>query len=355
MIYLSIFIQQILFYLDLLIQKKDNKKLILIISVIIITFLIALRQHFPDQGAYEDAFIVSPPVTSFSTENIEIGYAETGYLFLASIVKAIMNNVTFYLFMMAALSMFLLYKSLNTYCILPLIGLANYVGRFLINRDFIQMRSSLAILLIIFASKYLLKKQYIKYLLVILLAYQFHHLAFIAIPFIFIYRYQPSNKIIIISLIVAAALSQFAMQSISAIVESWSQDLNYEVYTQHEYILQSLGLSNPMIYWQLFILALFMSKEKEISQQTQFYKLFRSGYFYSTLILILFCNYNALSGRTSTLFATFEIFIIPLIIYNYKGIPKILFSILFSIMFSYFFYTKYTETMRMIMEDYNFI
>ena len=355
MIYLSIFIQQILFYLDLLIQKKDNKKLILIISLITITFLIALRQNFPDQGAYEDAFIASPPITSFSTENIEIGYVETGYLFLASIVKVIMNNVTFYLFMMGALSMFLLYKSLNTYCILPLIGLANYVGRFLINRDFIQMRSSLAILLIIFASKFLVKKQYIKYLLIILLAYQFHHMAFIAIPFIFIYRYQPSNKIIIISLIVAAALSQFAMQSISAIVESWSQDLNYEAYTQHEYILQSLGLSNPMIYWQLFILALFMSKEKEISQQTQFYKLFRSGYFYSTLILILFCNYNALSGRTSTLFATFEIFIIPLIIYNYKGIPKILFSILFSIMISYFFYTKYTETMIMIMESYNFI
>ena len=346
MIYLSIFIQQILFYLDLLIQKKDNKKLILIISLIIITFLIALRQHFPDQGAYEDAFIVSPPITSFSTENIEIGYAETGYLFLASIVKAIMNNVTFYLFMMGALSMFLLYKSLNTYCILPLIGLANYVGRFLINRDFIQMRSSLAILLIIFASKYLL---------VILLAYQFHHLAFIAIPFIFIYRYQPSNKIIIISLIVAAALSQFAMQSISSIVELWSQDLNYEVYTQHEYVEQALGLKNPMIYWQVFILFLFLLREKEISQQTPFYHMLRSGYFYSTLILILFCNYTALSGRTSTLFATFEIFMIPLIIYSSKGVSKISFSILFSIMFSYFFYTKYTETMKIIMEYYNSI
>ena len=349
MIYLSIFIQQILFYLDLLIQKKDNKKLILIISLIIITFLIALRQHFPDQGAYEDAFIVSPPVTSFSTENIEIGYAETGYLFLASIVKAIMNNVTFYLFMMGALSMFLLYKSLNAYCILPLIGLANYVGRFLINRDFIQMRSSLAILLIIFASKYLLKKQYIKYLLVILLAYQFHHLAFIDIPFIFIYRYQPSNKIIIISLIVAAALSQFAMQSISAIVESWSQDLNYEVYTQQDYVVSALGLKNPMIYWQIFILGLFIIKEKDISQQTPYYHFFKSGYFYSTLILILFCNYTALSGRTSTLFATFEIFIIPLIINNSKNISKNLLSLFFAIMFSYFLYGKYAETRQRIL------
>ena len=235
MIYLSIFIQQILFYIDLLIQKKDGKKIILIITLIVISILIGLRKNFPDQIAYEQAFDLAPSLTSFSTENIEIGYAETGYLFLASIVKAIMDNLVFYFFIMGSLSMLLLYKSLNTYCILPIIGLANYVGRFLINRDFIQIRSSLAILLIIFASKFLVKKQYIKYLLIILLAYQFHHMAFIAIPFIFIYRYQPSNKIIIISLIIAAALSQFAMQSISTFVDSWSQDLNYEVYTQQDY------------------------------------------------------------------------------------------------------------------------
>lgn len=355
MIYLSIFIQQVLFYIDLLIQKKDGKKIILIITLIVISILIGLRKNFPDQIAYEQAFDLAPSLTSFSTENIEIGYAETGYLFLASIVKAIMDNLVFYFFVMGSLSMLLLYKSLNTYCILPIIGLANYVGRFLINRDFIQMRSSLAILLIIFASKFLVRKQYIKYLLIILLAYQFHHMAFIAIPFIFIYRYQPSNKIIIISLIIAAALSQIAMQSISTVVYSWSQDLNYETYTQREYVEHALGLKNPMIYWQVFILGLFMIKEKDISQQTPYYKLLRSGYFYSTLILILFCNYTALSGRTSTLFATFEIFMIPLIIYSYKGLPKISLSILFSTMFSYFFYTKYTETMKVIMEYYNLI
>ena len=355
MIYLSIFIQQVLFYIDLLIQKKDGKKIILISTLIVISILIGLRKNFPDQIAYEQAFDLAPSLTSFSTENIEIGYAETGYLFLASIVKAIMDNLVFYFFVMGSLSMLLLYKSLNTYCILPIIGLANYVGRFLINRDFIQMRSSLAILLIIFASKFLVRKQYIKYLLIILLAYQFHHMAFIAIPFIFIYRYQPSNKIIIISLIIAAALSQIAMQSISTVVYSWSQDLNYETYTQREYVEHALGLKNPMIYWQVFILGLFMIKEKDISQQTPYYKLLRSGYFYSTLILILFCNYTALSGRTSTLFATFEIFMIPLIIYSYKGLPKISLSILFSTMFSYFFYTKYTETMKVIMEYYNLI
>lgn len=350
MIYLAILFQQILYYIDLVVKEQKYKKIILIGTLVIITIIIGLRQNFPDQGAYEDAFIVSPPITSFSTENIDIGYAEIGYLFLASIIKAIMNNVTFYLFMMGALSMFLLYKSLKTYCILPLIGLANYVGRFLINRDFIQMRSSLAILLIIFASKFLVKKQYIKYLLIILLAYQFHHMAYLAIPFIFIYKYQPSNKTIIISLFIAAILSQFAMQSISTLVESWSQELQYSAYTQLENNISSKGLGNPMIYWQLFILGLFMLKEKKISQQILYYKLLRSGYFYSTLILILFCNYAALSGRTSTLFSTFEIFIIPLIINYSKGANKYILSFVFITMFSYFLYTKYTETMNIIIE-----
>lgn len=349
MIYIYIIIQQILFYIDLLIEKKSSKKLILIITLTIITVLIAFRQYFPDQDAYEEAFIVAPPITSFSTENIQFGYVETGYLMLASIVKIIKNDIVFYFFAMGALSMFLLYKTLNTYCILPLIGLVNYVGRFLISRDFIQMRSSLTILLIIFASKYLVKNQYIKYLLFILLGYQFHHLALIAIPFIFIYKYQPSNKTIIISLIVSAILSQIAMQSITTVVDSWSTDLNYQTYTQEGYTEEALGLQNPIIYWQLFILGLFMVKEKEISQQNRFYQLLKNGYFYSTLILILFCNYTALSGRTSTLFATFEICIIPLIINNSKGINQKLLSLFFVIMSSYFLYTKYTEIIQRIL------
>ena len=349
MINLSIFIQQILFYLDLQIQRKRKKKLILVMTLIVITVFIALRKNFPDQDSYEYAFKLVPSFLEISSKDTPVGYVELGYWYLASFIKAFTNNASFYFFSMGALSMCLLYKTLNTYCILPLIGLANYIGRFLINRDFIQIRSSLAILLIMLASKYLLKHQYIKYLLVILLAYQFHHLAFIALPFIFIYKYQPSNKTIIISLIVAAILSQFAMQSISSVVDSWSQDLNYETYTQHEYVEQALGLSNPVIYWQVFILGLFMIKEKDISQQTPYYKFLRSGYFYSTLILILFCNYTALSGRTSTLFATFEIFIIPLIINNSKNISKNLLSLFFAIMFSYFLYAKYTETMQRIL------
>lgn len=355
MIYLSIFIQQILFYLDLLIQRKREKKLILGIALIVITIFIALRKNFPDQETYEYAFNLAPSFFEISAKDTPIGYVEIGYWYLASFIKIFTENATFYLFLMGALSMFLLYKTLNTYCILPLIGLSNYVGRFLINRDFIQIRSSLAIILIVLASKYLLKHQYIKYLLVILLAYQFHHMAFIAIPLIFIYEYHPSNKTIIISLIIAAILSQFAMQSISSVVDSWSQDLNYTTYTRHQYVERALGLRNPMIYWQVFILLLFLLREKEISQQTPLYHFFKIGYFYSSLILITFCNYTTLSSRTSTLFATFEIFMIPLIIHSYKGVQKISLSILFSSIFSYFLYTKYTEVIQRILLEYTMI
>ena len=169
MIYLSIFIQQILFYLDLLIQKKGGKKIILGIVLIVITILITLRKNFPDQDSYEYAFELVPSLLDISSKDTPVGYVELGYWYLASFIKLIANNATFYLFTMGALSMFLLYKTLNAYCILPFIGLSNYIGRFLINRDFIQIRSSLTILLIVLASKYLLKHQYIKYLLVILL------------------------------------------------------------------------------------------------------------------------------------------------------------------------------------------
>ena len=44
----------------------------------------------------------------------------------------------------------------------------------------------------------------------------------------------------------------------------------------------------------------------------------RDGYFYSTLILICFCSFTALSGRTSSQFATLEFAIIPSLVYMFE-------------------------------------
>ena len=66
-----------------------------------------------------------------------------------------------------------------------------------------------------------------------------------------------------------------------------------------------------MIYFQVFLLLAYTFNEKKLRLTTPHYVTIRNAYFYSTLLLITLSCYTALSGRTSSMFATLEMVIIP--------------------------------------------
>ena len=271
------------------------------------------------------------------------GYAEYGYYVICCLIKTFTDSWRVYLLVMGALSMWLLYKNLKEYSIVPIMGLADYIGRFLLNRDMVQMRSSLVILIIMWATKYAYERKPIQYFLFVLLGYQFHHMALIAVPFYFISNVKFKNWMVITGLLVALVLSQTIAGSIESYVDHYSQDLQYTTYTTEEYKEEALGLRNPMIYFQTVILLLYCFCRKRLHKSMEYYEVFKSGYFYSTLILILFCNYTALSGRTSTMFATMEAFVLPYIYVSCKGVVRSLFAVGCFAVFIYFFAEKYMQ------------
>lgn len=339
------------FALYVITKKETTQKAILIATLIILTCLIGSRDGWPDEKVYQIAFSEAPRPWDFISKNVEsYGYVEKGYLFLASLVKLVLNDSRFYLFCMGGLSMNLLYKGLTAYCAIPLVGLCDYVGRFLLNRDFQQMRSSLAILLLILAIKLIHDRKLVAYMLVVLLAYQFHHLSLIGIPLYFLYKVRIGPISIIFSLVMAMLLSQLIAGSISDIVDDYSQDLNYDTYVQDEYVEQALGLRNPMIYFQIAILMVYTFMEPILASKDKFYHLMRWAYFYSTLILIFFCNYTALSGRTSTVFATCEMFMLPSIAMGLGKEKRFVFYVIVGVILVYFFWSKYRSVMMMLGE-----
>ena len=322
--------------------------MLLILTCILLTFFIGYRDRWPDEEVYIAAFNRAPMLWDFSWNQNPFGYVEKGYFFLASLVKTIYNDSRFYLLAMGCISMFLLYKSLQKYCVIPLIGLCDYIARFLLNRDFIQMRSSLAILLVILATDLVYKKKMWSFLFVVFIAYQVHHLALIAVPFYFLNLLKLKRWHIFVGIVLAFIFSRTLAGYVSGTVDAYSEDLHYVTYTQGSYVTRSLGLSNPMIYFQLGILTLFMLGEEGLKTNSKYYYLFRTGYFYSTLILIFFCDYTALSGRTSTLSATLEMFIIPMLAMTWSRKNRIIYYLGVGFVLFYFFAAKYDDAMRLI-------
>ena len=333
-------------YLSSVKEKWQERYLVLFLCVF--TFLIGTRVGWPDQGVYQIAFSEAPLPWEIDWFGEIYGYAEHGYLLLASIVKLAYNSATFYFLAMGGLSMFLLYKGLKKYCAIPLLGLCDYAGHFLLNRDFQQMRSSLAILLLILAIKLIHDRKLVAYMLVVLLAYQFHHLSLIGIPLYFLYKLRIGPISIIVSIVMAMLFSQLLAGSISGVVDSYSQDLNYDTYVHGEFVEEALGLRNPMIYFQILILMVYTFMEPLLASKNKFYHLMRWAYFYSTLILIFFCNYTALSGRSSTVFATCEMFMLPSIAMGLGKGKRFVFYVIVGGVLTYFFWNKYHSAMMMM-------
>lgn len=335
-----------LFCFVLVIQNKVKyQHKVLILALCVLTYAIGVRTAWPDELGYQMAFDMAPLPWDFSFNAKPFGYVESGYWFLASCIKAIVDNSRFYLFVMGGLSMFLLYKNLQRYCVYPLIGLCVYIGRFLLNRDFMQMRASLAILLVLLGIYLIKKRKMWHYLLLVLVAYQFHHMAIIGLPLYFICLLKLKKSHIVIGLILAFTISQLIPSYIINFVEAYSKDFQYSTYTKGMYVDDAQGLANLMIYFQVGILLMFTFMEDRLRCFSSYYDVYRTGYFYSTLILIIFCNYTALSGRTSTMFATLEIFMLPLMAKSLSKKWRTIFLLACGVVFVYFFYSKYSNVM----------
>jgi len=322
-------------------ESQKNQRILLLIACVILAYLAGVRD--PERWADTDAYILdfedNVPLFEYSFNRPPFAYTERGFHLLGSIVKLFSNDYVTYLLFVSAITFIFLYKDLNKYCIFPAIGLCDYIARFLLNRNFIQIRSALAIAIIFWAIQYVYSKEWKKYYLWILIAYFFHHSALIAVPFYFFNMVKFKKKHIYWGLILAFIVAMTLTPAISSFVEDWSTDLQYTTYTSQEY-QSEIGLRNPMIYLQLFIMLYFTYYEEKFSKLSEHYYLLRNAYFYSTLILVVFCQYTALSGRTSTMFATVEVAMIPLMATSFNKRNRMFFYVISGVLMVFFFYLK---------------
>lgn len=346
-------IQYILFFFLcwLITQSKAIKysKAILIISLTVLAWGIGWRDiNWADSGIYMISFRdYTHDIFNYDISEKPWGYSEKGFYFLGVFIKTFTNDYHIYFLLVGALSMFFLYKGLQRYSILPLIGLCTYIARFFMGRNLVQIRAGLAYVIIIWGIKYIQEKQFWKYLLLVFIASLFHTSAWIALPLYFLSNWIDVNKkIIIIGLVIAFILGGFFQGPISALVAENASDLSITTYTQGIFVDRALGLGNPMIYFQTFLLLAYTFLEDRIKPVTPYYKIIRDGYFYSTLILIIFCSFTALSGRTSTIFATLEFAIIPSLIFMFNKKNRIFALFLMGIALSAIFYLNIPNQFR---------
>lgn len=300
--------------------QSRNKRYWLIAICIVLAFLAGTRDFsWADTGIYVESFVNYTPTFSELTQYSQpFGYSEMGFYYIGVVVKTFTSNVTFYFLVVAALSFFFLYKAFDKYCLYPVFGVCAYISRFYIARNFCQIRAGLSYAIILMAVQYITKKDWKRYFAWVFVAYLFHHSALIAVPLYFLCMLDIKKKHIVIGTVFAFIIAAFYSNVIRSMVADSVSDLTVmdETYIQEEY-QREWGLSNPMIYFQTFLLMVYTFTENRMRHTTSHYIAIRNAYFYSTLLLIILSCYTALSGRVSSQFATIEMVIIPSIAYSF--------------------------------------
>ena len=338
----------IFFFVAVAFEQKGyaNKNALLVLSCIVLAFIAGIRDiyYWPDAFVYAWSFMnYTPDITDYSISDKPYGYSEKGFYFLAVIVKTIFDNVTVFMLFISGLTFYFLYKDLKEFSIFPLVGLCAYIARFYLGRNFIQIRAGLAYAILMLSIKYIFEKDWKRYFLIVFIAWLFHRSCIIAIPLYFICNWIHVKKWhVLLALGISFLIGIFGQGFVHSIVEDNASDLNigtrYVDAGGEKIQLEGLGMRNPMIYVQSFILIAYTFLEKRLAPVNKYYHILRVAYLYSAMILICFCTYKVLSARTSSMFATLEFAIIPSLIYMFNKKNRLFAFIITGLALSAIFY-----------------
>ena len=312
----------IFFYIFALIAeqlKQKDKQMLLMLTCVVMALMAGFRDPslWADTGVYVMSFEdYTNPLYEWSQLDEPFGYTEYGFYFLGVIFKTFSSNATFYLTFIAALTFIFMYKDFKRYCYYPLFGVAAYISRFYLARNFIQIRAGLSYAIILWAVQYISKRDWKRYFLWVLLAMQIHTSAVIAVPLYFLCMVRVKRWHIWTGIAVAFILGGVFTGFMRGLVAEYASDIA-STYVQDEY-QREWGLLNPVIYFQLAVLYLYTQNEEVLKNTSEDYYTMRTAYFYSTFILISVSMYTALSGRTSSMFSTLEMAIIPPILNTFS-------------------------------------
>lgn len=297
--------------------KTLDKRNVLIIVCILLTIFAGFRNpsEWADTLVYVASFTdYTKPLEEWSSIDQPYGYSEFGFYFLGVIFKTFSSSTVGYLTFIAALSFLFMYKNFRRYCYYPLFGVCAYIARFYTARNLIQIRAGLSYAVVLWAVQYITNRDWKRFFFWIFIAYNFHHSAILAVPLYFLCLVNIKKWHIAVGIAIAFLLGGVFTESIRTLVANYVSDLDVATTYITEQYQREWGLTNPVIYFQLAILFFYTKGEDILKNTSEDYYTMRTAYFYSTFMLISLSMYTALSGRTSSMFSTLEMAIIPPII-----------------------------------------
>lgn len=220
---------------------------------------------------------------------------EGGFVVLSSLIRSIdfTNGPCFFTFMIAVISFSIFLPSLKEYTPYVFIAILFYMYKAYFWHDFTLARQAVAIAIFTFSIRYILRREYWKYIALNLIALSLHHSAVILLPLCFFANHRFSIKTILIIMLVAILMSFLGRPLFDFCMRF--ADLFGMANRLASYSMNKATI-NPLNFIEIFIImfcTLFYRTYYE--EKEPYFNIFFNLFFVSSFIIIAFSSFEIFS------------------------------------------------------------
>jgi transmembrane protein EpsG len=331
-----LFLSIIFVYLKQNGRGNNNNLLInfyLVAIGLILLFVAGFRGDFTsDYQGYIDLF---KSYNSFSFKELfynKFGQ-EMGYVILNWVIGMFTTNSIYIMIITSLLIILLFFKEYKKYSPVLWLSILMFVSIGSFYTSFNTIRQILAAAIIFYGSKYLYKRNLLKYFLIVMLATVFHKTSIIMIVFYFVLNYKFNIKKLLITLF-ALFVSMTFLESILTIVRKYF----YSYYISSVYGMTGVNLKNLVLPLGILVFVLLHLRKLDFTNNK--INIWVNATIFYAFFSILGTKVQLIQ-RISEFFSPYSLLIIPLIITQIKDkkLRAIYFFVMIVILISYNYVT----------------
>lgn len=306
-------------------------------SFAILTFLVGFRWNVGiDWQAYMNLFGDNSIMLANKETRIELGNI---IIKGALVIWANLHDGGYYLWIMGFLTMFFFFYSIKRDSVSPILSILLFITLGFYFDLMNGVRQYLAVSLFMFSWQFLFDKQFVRYVVVILVAATFHSSVIMLLPVYFICNCKFDKKVLVIIAIIAVFLS-FVISSV--VGEFASMFEKYEVYGDSEHAKAGGILSYLRILFPLILFAVIMSVYDTLINNSRRIRILTNLSLFSIFITLFFPT-TALMIRLGWYFQISFIVFIPIIcriLSQRDGLLLKSFSLVYSMLYVITIYSR---------------
>jgi hypothetical protein len=308
--------------LDVIKTSIYLKIVVFFFSGALLIILASLRYGDRDYFNYLDIYGEIAPF--FEVQKYKISHGEPGYLLLNKFCKTIgIGGIgVFFITAFSSVSLSLIFFKKNTKYFF--IALLIYFSHVFLLRDMLQIRSGLAASICLFAYPYIAKRNFWKFLYILLLAMSFHAGAGIMLLVYVLYPYFLIKDKYLIYFVILGYLLGFMLST--TMLEFFFVEIfdvpGVSLYTSDSEYFRSLGLLNPVLLKSSLVLFILYFYRFELRVYVKFFDAFLVSLCIAVFWLAALNNFSILAARLATYLSNSELVLIPSLFYTniHKGL-----------------------------------